>query len=223
MTEFLDSLKESVLGKEISLPICSLSRKAPIDLFYTYYEGKPRSHRLEFRKLKRTKFEMFLPRYGEDISQLRAAVEGQGYRQAGNEDVFGFWLRLALRLTAGKLISRRDIFSGPSSEMHSRFGEARSTCRYRLAYCRKGAQESIILVSTRHGTQSSTYRKEQRTEFNWLKLSLYEFQIVAKHLDSFMNSREFADVMEREVAELRVANKEMHRTNCDKLGTFLRK
>ncbi len=166
MVEFLNSLKESVLGKEINLPICSLPRKPPLDVFYVYYEGKPQSHRLEFRKMTRTKFELFLPRYGEDISQLRFSVEIQECRKAGDETVFGFWPRLALWLTAGKLISCRDLFNGPSSGVHTQFGEARSAYRYRLAYCLKGTQESIILVSSRHGSQSSTYRKEQRTEYN---------------------------------------------------------
>ena len=201
MAGFLDTLKKSVLGREINLPICSLSRKTPLDVFYTYYEGKPRSHRLEFRKGARTKFEMFLPHYGEDISQLRSVAEGQKYRNAGVESEFGFWLRLALRLTAGKLISSREFFTGPSSDMRARFGEASSAYRYRLAYCRKGVQEWIILVSSRHGSQSSTFRKEQRTEYNWLKLSLEEFKVVARHLDSFLNGKEFAKVMEREVAE----------------------
>jgi hypothetical protein len=97
----IDSLKESVLGKEMSLPICSLPQKTPLDIFYTYFDGKPRSHRLEFRKGSRTKFEMFLPRYGEDISQLCSAIEGREYRKTGDETVFGFWPRLALRLADG--------------------------------------------------------------------------------------------------------------------------
>ncbi len=198
---FVDSLKESVVGKEMALPICSLPRKTPLDVFYTYYVGKPRSHRLEFRKGTRTKFEIFLPRYGEDISQLCSAIEGQEYRKAGDAAVFGFWPRVALRLTAGKLISCRDISTGPSSEIHTQFGEARSAYRYRLAYCQKGAHESMVLVSSRHSGQSCAYRKGQSTEFNWIKLSLGEFRTLVEHLGSFMESKEFAKVMEQEPTE----------------------
>ncbi len=201
MAGFLDSLKESRIGREKNLPICSLSRKTPLDVFYTYFEGKPRSHRLEFRKVARTKFEMFLPRYGEDISQLRSVAEGQMYRNAGVESEFGFWLRLALRLTAGKLISSRDIFTGPVSGMRTRYGEVNTAYRYRLAYCRKGAEEWIVLVSSRRANQSSTFKRERRTDYNWLKLSLEEFKAVVRHLDSFSNGKEFAEVMERECAE----------------------
>ncbi|GEM_PF-3305390 len=200
MAGFLDSMKASFSGRERNLPICSLSRKAPLDVFYTYYGGKPKSHRLEFRKGTRTKFEMFLPRYGENLSELRSVAKGRMYRNTGVETVFGFWPRLALRLTAGKLISCRDIFTGPGSGMRTRFGEVHSAYRYRLAYCRKGAEEWIILVSSRHSSQTSTFRKGQSTEFKWLKLSLEEFLAVAKHLDTFLNGKEFAEVMKKEVA-----------------------
>jgi hypothetical protein len=197
----IDSLKESVLGKEMSLPICSLPQKTPLDIFYTYFDGKPRSHRLEFRKGSRTKFEMFLPRYGEDISQLCSAIAGREYRKTGDETVFGFWPRLALRLTAGKLISCRDICTGPSSEIHTQFGQARSAYRYRLAYCQKGTQEAMILVSSRHGSQSSAYRKGQSTKFNWIKLSLGEYRTLVEHLQLFTGSNEFAKVKEQKNTE----------------------
>ena len=201
MPGFMDSLKASVLGKEVNLPICSLPRRKPLNLFYTYYEGKPQSHRLEFRKKKRTKFEMFLPHYGEDISQLCAVMEGLEYRKVGDETVFGFWSRMAIRLTAGRPISCRDIYSGPSSELHTQFGEARSDYRYRLAYCQKGAQESIVIISSRHGSQSSAYRKGQSTEFNWLKMRLGEFRKLTEHLRSFVDSNEFAKVKTQEATE----------------------
>ena len=188
MPGFLDSLKESFMGKEVELPICSLPRRKPLNVFYTYYEGIPQSHRLEFRKKKRTKFEMFLPHYGEDISQLCSVMEGHDYRKGNDETVFGFWSHLALRLTAGKPISCRDIYSGPSSELHTQVGEARSGYRYRLAYCQKGAQEAIVIISSRHGSESSTYRKSQSTELNWLKMSLGEFRKLTEYLRSFIDS-----------------------------------
>jgi len=191
MPGFIASLKDSVLGKEENLPIISFPRKKTIDVFYTYYEGKPQSHRLEFRKGKRITFEMFLPRYGKNILELCSAGEDEEYCKAGGETVFGFWSRLALRLFAGKLISCCDISSGPNSEIHTQFGEASSAIRYRFANCRKGAEESIVLVSSRHTSQSSTYRQGQKTNFNWVKMSSGEFRKLVESLRSFIGSPEF--------------------------------
>lgn len=195
MGGFLDSVKKSVLGKEVSLPICFLSRTKTIHVFYTYYEAKPQSHRLEFRKGKRTRFEIFLPNHGQNIEQLCSAVERREYCRASGKTVFGFWPRLILRLTAGELISSQDISIGPGSEIHTRLGEASSTYRYRLAYCQKGAQKSMVLVSTLYSSQSSKYRKGKSAEFNWLKLSREEFRTLAEHLQSFIGSIEFANAV----------------------------
>lgn len=201
MPGFLHSFKESVLGKEVNILICSLPRRIPLDIYYTYFGGRPRSHRLEFRKGKRTIFEMFLSRYGVDMSQLRLALEGQRCCNAGDPSVFAFWTRLALRLSAGELIFCQDIFAGPSSELKSRLGEASSTYRYRLARCRKGAQDALVLVSTRYSSQSSAFRKEKHLQFNWQKLSTDESRMIANCLHRFMNSAEFARVLEKELAE----------------------
>jgi hypothetical protein len=201
MAGFLASLKESILGKAVNLPICTLSRRKPLHVFYKYYQDKPRSHRLEFRKGKRPTFEMSLPCYGENIEQLCAAAEGQENRKSEGETVFGFWQRVILRFSLGQLISCRDIFDRPSSELHTPFGDAFSHYRYRLAYGRKGVLESIVLVSSRHSRQSGTYRKEQKHDFNWLKLSLGELEQLVAHLRSFTGGKEFAAVMEQEVAE----------------------
>ncbi len=207
MTGFLDSLKESVLGKEMTLPICSLARKTPLDVFYTYYEGKPQSHRLEFRKGKRTKFEMFLPLYRESIAQLCLTVEDQNYRKAGEETVFGFWPRVILRFSLGTLVSCRDIFDGPSSSLRTSLGEADSRYRYRLAYGRKGVQELIVLVSSRHTSHLGANRKGKRTEFSWIKLSLGEFRQLVEHLQTFLNSKEFTEIQTKaEQMEHNIAN-----------------
>ncbi len=194
MGGFLGALKESGLGKEVSVPICSFPMRKGIHVFYTYYIGKPRSHRLEFRKGKRTTFEMFLSNYGENISQLCSIIDDQEYRRAGGKASLGFWSRLALRFSVGTFISCRDIFSGPSSGFHSRIGEARLAYRYRFVYCRKGAQESIVLISSRQSSECSPYRKEQDTEVNWLKLRLSEFRELLGNLRLFMGSKEFSEI-----------------------------
>ncbi len=207
MTGFLDSLKESALGKEMNLPICSLPRKTPLNVFYTYYEGKPRSHRLEFRQGKRTKFEMFLPLYRESIAQLCLTVEDQDYRKAREETVFGFWPRVILRFSLGTLVSCKDILDGPSSSLRTSLGEADSRYRYRLAYGRKGVQESIVLVSSRHSRHFGANRKSKRTEFNWIKLSLGEFRELVEHLKTFLGSKEFSEIQTKtEQTEHNIAN-----------------
>jgi hypothetical protein len=189
-----DSLKESVLAKEVNLPICSLPRNTPLDVYYTYYEGKPQSHRLEFRRGQRTKFEMLLPHYAQNILQLCSVLDSQDYREAGGGVVLGFWPRFALRMTGGKIISCRDLFPGPSSEIHTPSRQASIARRYRFAYCRKGEQESVVLISSRHGRQSSTYRKGQRHEFNWLRLSLEEFTNLVEYLRSFVGGKEYYEI-----------------------------
>ncbi len=198
---FLDSLKESVLGKEVTLPICSLRQRNPIDVAYTYYEGKPHSHSLLFLKGKRATFQMFLPHYDEDLMRFGSLIENQEYRKEDGEGVFGFWSRLTILLAAGKLMSSCDILTGPSSEVHTRFGDASSAYRYRLAYCRKGIVESIVLVSTRHGRQSGASRKGQSTEFNWLRLSLEQFRALGGYIGAFTKSKDFAKVQEQETTK----------------------
>lgn len=193
-----ETLKESLLGKEVSLSVCSLPRKAPLDVLYTYVEGKPRSHRLEFRRTKRTLFEMFLPRFGEDISRLCTVLEGQGYRQTNDEVEVGFWLGSALRLIAGKPMSCHDLFTGPDSTIRAQFGNARATHRYRLARCQSGSQRWIVLISSRHSSQSSALRKSQSTECNWIKLGPGESSQLVTSLRSLVASNAYANVIRKE-------------------------
>ncbi len=64
------SFKDRLLGEEINLPVGELGEPNPIQVNYTYYEGKPESHRLEFLQKGRLKFEIFLLRYKESISRI---------------------------------------------------------------------------------------------------------------------------------------------------------
>ena len=54
------SFKDRLVGEEINLPVGELGEPNPIQVNYTYYEGKPESHRLEFLQKGRLKFEIFL-------------------------------------------------------------------------------------------------------------------------------------------------------------------
>jgi len=194
---FLDLLKESLVGKEVNLPICSLPRRKPIDVLYTYYEGAPRSHSILFRRGKRPVFSLLLPRYGEDLAQICSIAESEAYREPGGDAVFGFWARLMIRIRVGTLVSCRELFGGPGRELKTSFGRIEVETRYRLAYAERGAQESILLVSSRQGRRPGRGTKIQ---FNWLKLSVDEFRTLATHLASFMKSREFIGALEREAA-----------------------
>ncbi|MGB5443886.1 MAG: hypothetical protein WBM99_00155 [Psychromonas sp.] len=186
--------KQPILGREINLPICSLPRENSIQLFYTYYEGKPLSHRLEFRRGNRTIFEILLPHYEKSMIALCTVLKGRDNDPAVEQRVFSLWSRLALWVSAGKPIFCAEIAPGPYSDIHLTFAEASSAYRYRLALCRKGIQESVVLVSSRHSCQSGPYRKGQSTKFNYLKLTVDEFNKLTEFLTLFMGSQEFANV-----------------------------
>jgi hypothetical protein len=185
-----------MLGEERDLPICSLPGKRTIRVFYTLYEDKPQSHRLEFRKGKRTVFGIFLPRHRQDRSDLVSAVEGR----AGTDATFGFWARLLLRLVGGTLIAGRELFPGPRGELHTSWGDSHYGNRYLLAYCRRGTQEWVVFVRSRHSTQSGSHRSAARSQFNWLKLTRDQFTTFGNHLRAFMKSDAFTQV-EKQVGD----------------------
>ena len=125
---------------------------------------------------------------------LCTVLQGRGLCSAGEEKVFSLWTRLALWLTAGKPIFCAEIATGPYANFHLKFAEASSVYRYRLALCRKGAQESIVLISSKHSSQSASYRKGKSTKFNYLKLTLDGFKQLIESLTLFMGSQQFAKV-----------------------------
>ena len=101
------------------------------------------------------------------------------------------------RIFAGKITWSRDLFMGPSSSLDSPFGQTSSEYLYRLAYLRNGKSESVIIVSSRQGNTSGIYRNDQKTEFNWFKLSLSEFKDLIGNLHSFLMSKAFAEIQEK--------------------------
>ena len=194
MVKTMTSVRDAVLGKEERVPVCVFRRKRPIYIFYTYYHEKSKSHRLEFRKGKRTLFEIFLPRYGEDIARICSIMDEQLDIKVSEKSVFNFWQRLMFHMFAGKMTWSHDLLIGPSSEMETPFGHAGSEYQYRLAHLRNGKKESIIIVSSRQGNMDGAVRKEQKTEFNWFKMSLSEFKDFIGNLYSFLMSKEFAEI-----------------------------
>jgi hypothetical protein len=186
MNRIINSLKEAALGRETNIPICTISGKKTITVFYTYYEGNPRSHRLEFCKGSRTVFEIFLPRHDEDIACLSAVLGHQRDFRDPEKTIFGFWLRWLLFAAGGKLVRGMELFAGPASSHDTSIGRVDTGYRYRVAHLRRGKTESIVIVSSRKGNMSGPYRKAQSTEFNWLKLPLSDFEELVKPLDLFL-------------------------------------
>jgi hypothetical protein len=191
MTLFLTSFIHSILGKEINLPICTIERKKPIQVYYTYFQGKSSSHRLEFRKGSRTVFEMFLPQYDKEIMQFCSTVKRMNFNETVGEKGSCGVPRLMLWLSIGRIISCRELFSGPNSSFNTSSSQAKSSYLYRLAYGQKGNAFSILMVSSRHSSQSGTFRKESKNQYNWLKLSVTELQTLVNELSSFLSSQSF--------------------------------
>ncbi|WP_372882101.1 hypothetical protein [Psychromonas sp.] len=194
MSTFKQSLALSALGREVNLPICFLPGEKGIELFYTYYQGKSLSHRFEFRRGNRAIFEILLPHYEKNMIALCTVLQGRGLCPAGEEKVFSLWTRLALWLTAGKPIFCAEIAPGLYANLHLSFAEASSVYCYRLALCRKGAQEAIVLISSKHSRQSGCYRQGQSTKFNYLKLTMDGFNQLIESLTLFMDRQVFANV-----------------------------
>ena len=89
------------------------------------------------------------------------------------------------------------MFMGPSSQTDTPFGDFESEYQYRLAHLHKGKTESIIMVSSRQGNLSGVHRKEQKTEFNWIRLTLSEFKDLIGNLHSFLMGKEFGEIQEQ--------------------------
>ena len=189
-----NTLKENILGQEVNIPVCILAKEKPTNVFYTYYKGKDILHRIEFRKGSRTTFELFLPRYGKDIEHICSLSEGDNFKGGEDKKVFSFWGLLLLRLAAGKVISSIDLYPVGSYKAQTSLGSVESNYRYRLAYCRRGVDESIILVSSRLGKHSGLTGGGSGSSFNWIKLTSSEFNFLGSKLKTFLSSKEFVDI-----------------------------
>ena len=197
MGGFLQALKESFLGHEVDLPICSLPRRTPLQVSYFYYADRPQSDRLLFRKGRRPVFEILLPRGGADIGTLIAVAQDVQSSRRDDGPVFGFWLRLFLRIGVGRLRSSRTLLTDPviSSTLKLPFcapAHVEITRSYRIAVCQRGMRESAVLISTRNSTTKKRYNTERGSEINWLRLSRDELQDLVRQLQKFLSSQEFA-------------------------------
>ena len=190
MAGFINALKESLVGHEVSLPICSFKRTEPFRVFYTYLEDHPLSHSLVFRKGEYPVFEIFLPRYGEDIEQLIANAQCEAKPETVGNKVFGFRVRLLLWFIAGNVVSGCVLLTRSGVKLGLGLGPA-VNLNYRLAFCQRGSNQSVALVSSvdRVGRSNRT-----SNEFSFLKLSASELKELIQHLQAFLHSKEFADV-----------------------------
>jgi hypothetical protein len=190
MAGLINKLQESLLGHEVSLPICSFKRAESFRVFYAYLEDQPLSHSLVFRKGGHKVFEIFLPGYGEDIEQLIANTQYEPMSEIEANSMFSLPVRLFLRLIAGKVVSGCTLLTRSRVKLGLGLGPS-VNISYRLALCRRGINESVILLSsidTAGGSNSSS------NESSWLKLSTSELKQLIQHLEVFLLSREFAEV-----------------------------
>jgi len=201
MSGFLQALKESLVGHEVELPICSLARRKPLRVFYTYVEDRPQSHTLRFRKGNWLVFNIGLRRQWEDIASLIAVAKDANYPRREDDKVFGFWSRLQLRMYAGRLISSRPLFSDTVVDFDSKlpivYGNLNTIQRYRMAVCQRGTRETVVLVSTRESTWKKRYSTERKIDFNWLRLSSTEFRELIQSLEKFLGGKEYGEVRKR--------------------------
>lgn len=194
MAGFINALRESLLGHEVSIPICFFKRTEPFSLFYTYIEDHPLSHSLVFRKGDYQVFEIFLPRYGEDIEQLIANAQCEAKPQAEGNRVFGFCVHLLLRLIAGNLVSDRTLLTRSGVKLGLGLGPV-VNLSYRLALCRRRTNESVVLLAwVDNVIPSKKSDNPSGNQFSWLKLSTSELKELIQHLQAFLHSKEFADV-----------------------------
>jgi len=121
-----ESLKDRFLGEEVNLPVGILSEKEPVEVLYTYYVGKPESHRLEFQKKGRTKFEIFLPQHGKNLSEICAMETSLKEREDEWKSQPGFMIRALLFFKAGSTAGCRELFVGPVNEFRVKGFEAAS-------------------------------------------------------------------------------------------------
>ena len=190
MAGLINRLQESLLGHEVSLPICSFKRAESFRVFYAYLEGQPLSHSLVFRKGGHKVFEIFLPEYGEDIEQLIANTQYEPRSGIEANSMFGLPVRLLLWFIAGRVISGCTVLTRSRVKLGLGLGPP-VNISYRLALCRRGINESVILLSsidTAGGSNSTS------NESSWLKLSTSELKQLVQHLEVFLHSREFAEV-----------------------------
>ena len=197
MSGFLEALKESLLGREVDLPICSLSQRPHLHVSYFYYADRPQSDRLRFRRGNRTVFEIMLPCGGAQIGQLIAVAQDVQSPYCEDRQVFGFWLRLFLRIGAGRLRASRTLFAGSiiNSAIKLPFSSIANVemirC-YRIAVCQRGIRESVVLISTQNSTTKKRYNTDRRSDINWLRLSGDELQELVRQLQVFLGSKEYA-------------------------------
>ena len=194
MAGFINALRESLLGHEVSIPICSFIRTEPLHVFYTYIEDHPLSHSLVFRKGEYLVFEIFLPRYGEDIEQLIAHAPYEAKPGTENNRVFGFWIRLLLRFIAGNVVSGHTLLTRSGVKLGLGLGPT-VKLSYRLAFCRRGTNESVVLLaSVDNVIPLKKSGNPSGNQFSWLKLSTSELKELIQYLQAFLHSKEFADV-----------------------------
>ena len=193
MAGFINVLKESLLGHEVNLPVCSFKRVEPLHVFYTYFENRPFPHSLVFRKGEYQVFEIFLPRYGKDMEQFIANAQFEANRETEGNNVFGFWVRFMLLLVAGKVVSGRTLLTCREGDLGLGSGPEVTT-RYRLACCRRGTNESAVIVSSVDRTLSAGCSDRTNSDLSFLKLTPSELKDLIQHLQAFLQSKEFGDV-----------------------------
>ena len=198
MAGFFQALKESLVGHQIDLPICTFARRKPVHVCYTYIEDRLQSHMLTFRKGKLHVFEILLPHQREDLAKLIAIAKDGQYPRREDDKVFSFWARLLLRLYAGRLIASRPLFWETLVDSDSKlpfvYGHVEIIRRYRMAVCQRGTRESIVFVFSRESTWKKRYNAERKIDFNWLRLSSVELRELIQHLETFLGSKEFGDI-----------------------------
>jgi hypothetical protein len=189
-----EGLRESLLGREVNLPVADL-RGGRLAVTYTFFEGKPASHRVLFRKGSRPCFEVFLPQRGDDLVRLVEGLRGAIPEEAPDAPrptaTLPWWQRAWLRLVAGRIDPCLELFPGPSAAGEFTGGAARIDRGYRLGVVKRRDENRVVLIASKTGSHAGMGGRGATFELNWRTLRLDEVRRLIDTLQRFLASDDF--------------------------------
>ena len=188
------SRNKTYLGQENEIIIHTIKRNKPVKVIYNYYENKPRSHCLNFRKGNRYIFTVHLPEPAKNLQAL-CSIKGKLESNQNSKKVFGFWIRIFFSMFVGKLISAKQIYISTAEEVHTSFAQVERRHRYRFANLKRRSQNYIVIVYSKESRQESKYKNGSKFEYNWIKLTKKEFVTLLESLLYFSKSKTFEKII----------------------------
>ena len=185
----------SDLDKKQEISLCTLNEgcRSPIDVRYVFYPGNQRSHRISFKKRNRTLFELFVGNkrgWMNEFSQIGRDILGYYQIPMSEKDVRvrpGFMLSILLLILGKRMIYFSECFSEYDIETTS----SSLNRKYFLALCSGWTSPTIVLLQNKVSKGSSTYRKSQSFDYNWMRISKDDFEKLVKSVNDLLKTDEF--------------------------------